>query len=461
MPSNKQEIIALLKLSSPVFIASVAQTGMGVVDTLMAGGVSANDMAAVSIAASLWLPTILFGVGLLMAQIPVIAALFGAEQQERVANTTQQGIYMALLLSLPIIAVLLFTPQILAFMQVETSIASITNGYMQAILFSVPAFLLFQALRNLTDGASLTKPAMVIGFIGLVLNIPLNALFVYGAMGLEGAGGIGCGIATAIVYWVMLILLFGYICYSRYFKPLNIFSTWYRINAQDQWQLLTLGVPVAAAIFFEVTLFAVVSLLIAPLGAIAVAAHQIAINFSTMVFMLPMSIGAAASIRVGHHLGAKRHELAITSAKMSLILAVCTAMLTALATVFARQFIAAAYTDNQTVLHLATQLLVLAGVYQCMDAVQVVSAGVLKGHKDTKAIFYRTFFSFWVVGLPMGYVLALTNWIVPALGAQGFWYGFIMGLSSAALLLALRLRSVHQKLQHKPGNTPRCSPLSL
>ncbi len=461
MPSNKQEIIALLKLSSPVFIASVAQTGMGVVDTLMAGGVSANDMAAVSIAASLWLPTILFGVGLLMAQIPVIAALFGAEQQERVANTTQQGIYMALLLSLPIIAVLLFTPQILAFMQVETSIASITNGYMQAILFSVPAFLLFQALRNLTDGASLTKPAMVIGFIGLMLNIPLNALFVYGAMGIEGAGGVGCGIATAIVYWVMLILLFVYICYSRYFKTLNIFSTWYPINAQEQWQLLTLGVPVAAAIFFEVTLFAVVSLLIAPLGAIAVAAHQIAINFSTMVFMLPMSIGAAASIRVGHHLGAKRHELAITSAKMSLILAVCTAVLTALTTVFARQFIAAAYTDNQTVLHLATQLLVLAGVYQCMDAVQVVSAGVLKGHKDTKAIFYRTFFSFWVVGLPLGYVLALTNWIVPALGAQGFWYGFIMGLSSAAFLLALRLRSVHQKMQHKPENTTRCSPMSL
>ncbi|MDP5253426.1 MULTISPECIES: MATE family efflux transporter [unclassified Vibrio] len=461
MPSNKQEIIALLKLSSPVFIASVAQTGMGVVDTLMAGGVSANDMAAVSIAASLWLPTILFGVGLLMAQIPVIASLFGAEQEQSVANTTQQGIYMALLLSVPIIGVLLFTPQVLLFMQVDETIATITNGYMYAILFSVPAFLLFQALRNLTDGASLTKPAMVIGFIGLLLNIPLNGLFVYGFMGVEGLGGIGCGIATAIVYWVMLFLLFGYICYSRYFKQLHIFSKLHPILAQQQWQLFALGVPVAAAIFFEVTLFAVVSLLIAPLGAIAVAAHQIAINFSTMVFMLPMSIGAAASIRVGHHLGAKRHHLAITSAKMSLMLAIMTAVLTAATTIFTRQSIAAAYTDNQTVIDLATQLLILAGVYQCMDAIQVVSAGALKGHKDTKAIFYRTFFSFWVVGLPIGYVLALTDWVIPALGAKGFWYGFILGLSSAAFLLAKRLIYVHKTLSDTHTSAKQYTPMSL
>ncbi|MFL7047110.1 MATE family efflux transporter, partial [Vibrio cyclitrophicus] len=308
MHRYKEEALNLIKLATPVLIASVAQTGMGFVDTVMAGGVSAIDMAAVSIAASIWLPSILFGVGLLMALVPVVAQLNGSGRQAKIPYEIQQGIVLALIISLPIIGVLFQTQAILELMDIEVLMAKKTIGYMYAVMFAVPAFLLFQTLRSFTDGMSLTKPAMVIGFIGLLLNIPLNWMFVYGKLGAPALGGVGCGVATAIVYWIMFALLFAYVLTSKRLAKINIFGQFHKPELKAQIRLFKLGFPVAAALFFEVTLFAVVALLVAPLGSLIVAAHQVAINFSSLIFMIPMSIGAAVSIRVGHKLGENNTE---------------------------------------------------------------------------------------------------------------------------------------------------------
>lgn len=305
MQHYKEEASSLIKLATPVLIASVAQTGMGFVDTVMAGGVSATDMAAVSVASSIWLPSILFGIGLLMALVPVVAQLNGSGRRVKIPFEIQQGIAMALFVSIPIIVVLLQTQLILGFMDIEALMAEKTIGYIHAVILAVPAFLLFQALRSFTDGMSLTKPAMVIGFIGLLLNIPLNWIFVYGKFGAPELGGVGCGVATTIVYWIMFALLLFYVVTSERLKNINIFAEFHPPQLKAQIRLFKLGFPVAAALFFEVTLFAVVALLVSPLGPIIVAAHQVAINFSTLVFMLPMSIGAAVSIRVGHNLEKK------------------------------------------------------------------------------------------------------------------------------------------------------------
>lgn len=445
MHRYKKEASSLVKLATPVLIASVAQTGMGFVDTVMAGGVSATDMAAVSVAASIWLPSILFGIGLLMALVPVVAQLNGAGKREQVPFEIQQGAVMALLISVPIIAVLLQTDSILTLMDVEAAMAHKTVGYIQAVIFAVPAFLLFQTLRSLTDGLSLTKPAMVIGFIGLLLNIPLNWMFVYGKLGAPALGGIGCGVATAIVYWIMFILLLLYVTTSQRLKQIQLFATFYPPKLTAQITLFKLGFPVAAALFFEVTLFAVVALLVAPLGSSVVAAHQVAINFSSLVFMLPMSIGAATSIRVGHMLGEKSIEGARIASHVGILVGLSTAVITALLTVMLREHIALLYTDNQVVITLAMQLLLFAAVYQCTDAVQVIAAGALRGYKDMKAIFNRTFVAYWLLGLPAGSVLGLTDWVVEPMGAQGFWIGFIIGLSSAAVMLGVRLHWLHRQ----------------
>ncbi|WP_100752278.1 MATE family efflux transporter [Vibrio salilacus] len=443
MQYYKHEANQLIKLATPVLIASVAQTGMSFVDTVMAGGVSATDMAAVSIASSIWLPTILFGIGMLMALVPVVAQLNGAGRQQKVPFEIQQGIAMALFLSVPTCLVLMQTENILNLMDVDALMGAKTIGYMDAVIYAVPAFLLFQTLRSLTDGMSLTKPAMIIGFIGLLLNIPLNWMFVYGKFGAPELGGVGCGVATAIVYWIMFALLLFYVLTSPRLAKVNVFQQLYKPELKAQIRLFKLGFPVAAALFFEVTLFAVVALLVAPLGPLVVASHQVAINFSTMVFMLPMSIGAATSIRVGHRLGESNVYGATVASRVGLFVAVALSLFTALLTLLFREQVSLLYTDNRAVIELAMQLLVLAAVYQVTDAIQVVAAGALRGYKDMAAIFNRTFVAYWVLGLPLGYVLAMTDWIVKPMGAHGFWIGFIIGLSSAALLLGLRLKWLH------------------
>nr|WP_282437322.1 MATE family efflux transporter [Vibrio amylolyticus] len=426
-------------------IASVAQTGMGFVDTVMAGGVSATDMAAVAIASSIWLPTILFGIGLLMALVPVVAQLNGSGRQVKIPFEIHQGIILALLISIPTILVLLQTQWILDVMDIDALMGDKTNGYMNAVMFAVPAFLLFQTFRSLTDGLSLTKPAMVIGFIGLLINIPLNWIFVYGKFGAPALGGVGCGVATAIVYWIMFALILFYVVTSKRLAHIRLFGEFHRPQVKAITRLFKLGFPVAAAMFFEVTLFAVVALLIAPLGPLIVAAHQVTANFSSLVFMLPMSIGAAVSIRVGHKLGEQDTEGAKIASHVGLIVGVCLSVFTAILTFVFKESIAELYTDNRAVITIAVQLLIFATIYQCADAIQVIAAGALRGYKDMTAIFNRTFIAYWLLGLPIGYILAMTDWIVEPMGAHGFWIGFIVGLSSAAILLGIRLHWMHKQ----------------
>ncbi|KJY76882.1 MATE family efflux transporter [Vibrio nigripulchritudo] len=445
MHRYKKEASQLVKLATPVLIASVAQTGMGFVDTVMAGGVSPTDMAAVAIATSVWLPSILFGIGLLMALVPVVAQLNGSNRQVKIPFEIHQGIFMSLLLTVPIVGVLFQTQLILDWMDVEHLMAEKANGYMFAVMWAVPAFLLFQTLRSLTDGMSLTKPAMVIGFVGLLLNIPLNWIFVYGKLGAPALGGVGCGVATTIVYWIMFLMMLFYVAKAKKLQHIKLFDEFHTPQWKAQTRLFKLGVPVAAALFFEVTLFAVVALLIAPLGPAFVASHQVAINFSSLVFMLPMSIGAAVSIRVGHKLGENSTEGARISSHVGIFVGLATACITALLTVLFREQIALLYTDNKEVVVTASTLLVFAAIYQCTDSIQVIAAGALRGYKDMKAIFNRTFIAYWVLGLPVGYVLGMTDWVVAPMGATGFWIGFIVGLSSAAFMLGMRLHWMHKQ----------------
>ncbi|GEM80646.1 MATE family efflux transporter [Vibrio superstes] len=445
MHRYQKEAKNLIKLATPILIASVAQTGMGVVDTIMAGGVSATDMAAVAIASSIWLPSILFGIGILMALIPIVAQLNGRGHQHKIANEIQQGASLAVLIAFPIAFVLLQTSTILGLMDVDVSMADITTGYMYAMLPAVPAFLFFQTLRSFTDGMSLTKPAMVIGFVGLLINIPLNYIFVYGKLGAPALGGIGCGVATTIVYWIMFSMLLFYTMTSKRLAKVGLFEQWHKPNLKAQYRLFKLGLPVALAIFFEVTLFAVVALLVSPLGPIIVAAHQVAINVSGMVFMIPMSIGGAVSIRVGHKLGEEDTEGARIATRVGIFLGLAIAAVTAILTVLFRDNIANLYTDNRAVTDLAVQLLLLAAIYQFSDTVQVVGAGALRGYKDMKSIFNRTFISYWMIGLPIGYVLGSTDWLFEPMGAHGYWYGFIIGLTTAAVLLSMRIKWMHRQ----------------
>lgn len=435
----------LLALAIPVILAQVAQTAMGFVDTIMAGAVSATDMAAVAVGTSIWLPAILFGHGVLLALTPTIAQLNGSGRRERIAEQIRQGFWLAFFLSLLIMLVLWNAGYFIRSMHdIDPLLAEKAEGYLHALLFGAPGYLLFQVMRNQCEGLSKTKPGMVLGFLGLMLNIPLNYVFIYGHFGMPALGGVGCGVATASVYWAMFICMRFWVRRMRSMQDIRPEQRWSSPSAAILKRLAGLGLPVALALFFEVTLFAVVALLVSPLGIVNVAGHQIALNFSSLMFVLPLSLGVATTIRVGYRLGQGSTEQARVSAWTAQGVGVSMAVLTAIFTVTFRHHIAQLYNDNPAVVTLAAQLMMLAAIYQISDSIQVIGSGILRGYKDTRSIFFITFIAYWLLGLPSGYILALTDWVVPRMGPAGFWCGFIVGLTSAAVMMLWRVRRLQQ-----------------
>ncbi len=440
MVSYLTETGRLLRLAWPILVAQIAMTTMGFIDTVMAGNVSATDMAAVAVASSFWIPAILLVQGLVMALTPIVAQLNGARKRSRIPLSVMQGLWLVAFLCPPVMLVLYFSPLLLGFMDVEPELVRLTEGYLHAVLWGLPPFAFYLVLRNLCEGLSRTVPSMLIGFVGLAVNIPANYIFIFGKFGMPALGGIGCGIATALVYWAMAAGMLIFVQKDKEFRVLSPFSKFAAPDFKQIGRIFRLGFPIAAATFCEVTLFTIVALLLVPLGADIVAGHQVAINFSSMIFMIPLSLGMAVTIRVGHSIGEGQRNQARIASNTGLAVGCIIALFTATLTVIYKTEISGFYTDDVEVILLASSLLVFAAIYQVSDTVQVVSAGSLRGYKDTGAIFYITLFSYWVVGLPLGYVLCLTDILVPAMGPEGFWIGFIAGLTTAALMLGVRLK---------------------
>ena len=436
----------LLALAIPVILAQIAQTAMGFVDTVMAGGYGATDMAAVAIGTSIWLPAILFGHGLLLALTPTVAQLNGSGRRDRIAHQIRQGFWLAGLMSVLVMVVLWNAGYIIGAMKdIDPQLADKAIGYLRALLWGVPGYLFFQVARNQCEGLAKTKPGMVIGFLGLMVNIPVNYIFIYGHSGMPELGGIGCGVATAAVYWVMFICMLSYVKRAGSMRDIRTSQRQSKPDFTVLLRLTQLGLPIALALFFEVTLFAVVALLVSPLGIIDVAGHQIALNFSSLMFVLPMSLAAAVTIRVGYRLGQGSTLDAQIAARTGLGVGVCMAVVTAVFTVLLRERIALLYNDNPQVIALASQLMLLAALYQISDSIQVIGSGILRGYKDTRSIFFITFAAYWLLGLPSGYVLALTDLVVDRMGPAGFWIGFIIGLTSAAVMMMLRMRFLQRQ----------------
>ena len=438
----------LMKLAYPILIAQLIQNLMGFADTVMAGRVSATDMAAVAVASSVWLPLILTIYGLIMALAAIVSQLSGAKKFDDVAKATYQTAWIALTLGISLIILYyLVTPMLIEHVSLETDLKELMFAYLGYIVWGGPGFCLYLVLRNYSEGLSHTKPTMIISIIGLIINIPANYIFIYGEFGMPALGGAGCGIATAIVYWVMFVAMLIYCYLSKVLKQAPLFSQFYWPHWQEIKAILVIGIPIAMSLLFEVSLFAVVAIILAPLGAEVVASHQIAINFSGLVFMVPLSLAMAVTIQVGFAVGDNDEKKAKEICKYSVILGLVIAVVTAALSIIFRVQIASIYTNELPVIELAASLMLLASLFQFSDAIQVISAGALRGYKDTKSILYITFISYWVVGLSIGLILGLTDWFIEPIGPFGFWIGIIIGLTTAAVLLAWRLKIVQKRFE--------------
>lgn len=453
LPFSRFEAKTILKLSGPIILAQLTQTMMYVIDTLMAGRVSPTDMAGIAVASALWLPIILTFQGLLLALTPMIAQHYGANQTKSVTAITLQGAYLAMALAVVIFCLMQFISVPLSLLQMDEQLRTIALDYMGYIAFGIFPAAAYMVFRNFFEGIGYTKATMWISFVGILVNIPANYVFIYGKLGMPALGGAGCGIATSLVFLAQFIAIVIYALVSRRAAPYRLKLASYRPCWREIKTIIALGTPIAFSMFFEVTLFACIPLMIVHLGPAVVAAHQIANNYSALVFMLPLSMGMATTIRVGHLAGAKDVRELKTAISTAIILSICLALAIALFTYFSRDLVASLYTKDQAVLSLASSILVLACLYQISDAIQVVSNCALRGLKYTKPIFYITFIAYWPIGFGLGSVLGLTDWITPKMGAHGFWIGIIIGLTVAAVLLAALLIKQLARLESQHGST--------
>lgn len=448
LPKNKKfkliqtEARLLMILAAPILTAQLAQQSLAFVDTVMAGRVSATDLAGVAVGGSIWGPIFLFLYGVLLAITPIVAQLHGAGKTDETGPLARRGIVVAVPLVLIAILLLRNAEFVFTWMDVDPQVATISINYLKALSWGVPAVALFFLLRNLSEGLGLARPSMIIGLASIPVNVAGNYVFIYGKLGLPAMGGVGCGWASALSLWFMCGCMLLTIWRIRKYSKTHFFDLAKRHGAEGATQLLRLGLPIGFSLLVEASIFALIALFLSPLGALAVASHQITLNYSSLVFMIPLSISSAITIRVAHAIGQQRFDRARLVSKTGLILSSFIALMTAILTLIFAENIAAIYTRDSQVIVIAVGLLYLNALYQLSDAFQVGAAAALRGYKDTRVPLLMIVIAYWVIGLPLGYSLALTDcWGAP-LGAKGFWISLIVGLSIAAVLLGTRLRKV-------------------
>lgn len=464
----------------PIFIAQLSQTGMTFADTAMTGKYNAEDMAAVAVAGSIWAPIALLGLGCLLALPPLSAQMVGAGKRRGAAHLLRQGIWLTLGISLILMVFFQVISWHLEAFGLSPQMATLAGGYLRALLWGLPGFMFFVNQRSFLEGFSRTRPAMLIGLLGLLFNVPCNYVLIYGKFGLPAMGAVGCGVASSLCYWFMGLAMMYYLRRDPQYRDLRpLFAPWLRgrrgarqaaepaqatpaaaageqgdngTNPADDgpvldlpliFRALRIGFPSALALFFEVSLFALSAILLAPLGTVMVAGNQITMNFSALVFMVPLAVGMTATIRVGYCMGARKVTQARLCALTAMTLSVAFALLICAGTVYFRQGIVHIYNDDPEVTTLAMRLLVFAAAYQIADGLQMSGIGVLRGYNDTRIISVICFIAYWIIGLPLGYVLARTDIIVPALGAEGFWIAYLAALGFSAVAYWLRVRYLH------------------
>lgn len=408
-------------------------------DTLMSGWVGVNDLAAIGLGSSIMLPVFIMGTGVLLAITPLVGKALSSQHQN-LPFFLFQGIWVAVPIGLVSLFLLINSQWLLHWLDLSQTLFSLTNDYLYFVAFGMPAIALYQAIRFYWEGLGHTLPTMWISFFALLLNLPLNAIFIYGFGPIEARGAAGCGIATSLVMWSMLLTA---VVYVSKVKLANQKIDWLSIGL-PKWhegleRILAIGAPNAMALLFEVSLFTFIALFIAPLGASVIAGHQIAISFTSLLFMLPLSLGMAITVRVSQTLGQQDPSALLHVIRTAMLVAVLVGLGLALFTFMMREQIAWWYTDSEEVVWIAVSLIIFASIYQIFDAIQVLAAGCLRGFQDTQITMWVTLLSYWGVGLGIGYLLTYTDWLVPQMGVSGFWLGIVLGLFLASILLSWRL----------------------
>ena len=431
----------LLRLGWPVLIAQLAVMANSVIDTIMAGRYGTLDLAAVGIGSSIYFSVFVALMGVLLALTPIVAHLHGAGRHADIGEELRQSAWLAAALALISLALFAYPEPFLAVARLEPPLEAKVRAYLHALAWSVPASLLFRVFYSFSTAISRPRTVMALTLVGLALKVPLNWVFMYGNLGAPELGSTGCGVATALISWIVCALAWAWCWFEPGYRPYRVFARWSWPDARALGRILSLGLPIGLTFLIDVTGFTFMALFIARLGVLYSAAHQIAANLAAFTFMLPLALGNAASVVVGQSLGARRHARARAAGLAGLALALaCAAVIGACLYLFA-DGIAGLYTVEAETRSVAAGLIAFVAVYHLFDAVQAVVVNVLRGYKRAVVPMLIYGVALWGVGLGGGYVIGLTHvdlaWLglSTPMGAPGFWLAAIASLVLASSLV--------------------------
>lgn len=438
------EVRQLVRLAAPLVFTQLAQMGMGVVDTVMAGRLGAVNLAGVALGGVVFWPLLLLVAGVVMSLTPTVSQLHGSGRSHEAGEAVRQVLWIALGAGALLAVVLRNIAPLYHFVGVDPQAIPITLGYLSAISWGVLPVLGYFALRYLCEGLSWTTPAMIISGVALLLKIPLNYWFIYGGWGLPAMGGVGCGWASAVVMGFQFVAICLVVKYSRV-AVAGVFAkfSWPQIAAITRY--IKLGLPIGMSTFVEFGIFSLVTLLIGRLGAETVAAHQIVNNISGLVFMVPLGLGMATSIRVGFNVGANDLVAARRSGWVAIGASFGFALVAVAALLTVGPWVVSLYSSEPQVVAVATSLLIIVALYQIFDDVQVIAMGALRGYKDTATPFFIAFACYWLVSFPVALVLGYGYFESLNMGVAGYWVGLASGLVCAALVLVSRFNRVSKR----------------
>ncbi len=425
-----------LKLAYPVIIGQLGHMMLGVVDSIMVGNLGAVPLAAASLVNGLILLVIVLGIGMSVALTPLVAIAKGSEDHDQCGIILRQGLLVNLVFSVLLVFIVYFFADIIYYLDQPHEVAVLAESYLKILSFSIIPFMMFQTYKQFIEGLSFTKPAMIILIIANIVNAFSNWVLIYGNLGMPKLELDGAGISTLLTRVFIAIVLFIYVRYAKQFKQYDPSLRFRSINWSIIKKIIDLGIPGGFQMFFEVGGFAFAAVMIGWIGANELAANQIALNLASITFMVGLGISIAATIRVGNYLG-KKDLAGIKNAGYSALFIIAVIMGSfGIMFIFLRNFLPTLYIDDPAVLEIASSLIVIAALFQVVDGLQVVGIGILRGLTDLKAPMVIAFIAYWVIGLPVAYLLGFTF----GFGVEGVWISFVVGLSIAAVFFIRRFQ---------------------
>ncbi|GAB3067741.1 MATE family efflux transporter [Salinicoccus sesuvii] len=433
----------------PIMTTQVLLYSMNMIDTMMSGRAGVADLAGVAIGSSLWAPVSTGISGILLAVTAIVAQLLGGGQKDRVNHNINQAIYITLVLTiLVLLAGVLFLDQVLGFMDLDSSVHHIAFYYLAGLSCGILPLFLFNVLRNFVDAQGLTRISLYVIATSLPLNIFFNYSFIFGNFGFPELGGIGAGVATAITYWLIFFFIALMVLKVDALKSFNIFRKFSAPSLSTIRHHLAVGIPIGVLIFVETSIFSLMTLLIGVMFTTnVIAANQVVLNFSVMLFMVPLSISMAMTIVIGFSAGGGRYDDARYYKMIGVVSSLVIVGIACIILFLFREQISYLYTDDPQVVAITVPLFLFAIVYQFSDALQAIFQGILRGYKDVVFPSVIAVISYWLVGLTTGYLLSAYT----SLGVYGFWIGISLGLTCAAFGFYIRLKHIEKKNMFRTG----------